>query len=108
MLPQTDQAHVFPQLWALGQMIGRAYVHPVLLKGLGTVQIEFRPVQGKRAAPFAPLGDRCQLFFQTPIENIRAQFHAFRPPNSSENIIISPRTAVKVSPIHFVWEIPAL
>ena len=80
VLPQTDQAHIFPQLRALGQMIGRAYVHPVLLKGLGTIQIEFRPVQGKRAAPFAPLGDRCQLFFQTPIENIRAQFHAFRPP----------------------------
>ena len=72
MLPQTDQAHVLPQLRALGQMIRRADVHPVLLKGLGTIQIEFRPVQGKRVAPLAPLGDRRQLFLQPPVENIRA------------------------------------
>ena len=56
-------------------MVGRADVDAVFLKRLCPVKIEFRPAQRQFQTARAVQLDGLQRFFQSPIENIRAQLH---------------------------------
>ena len=75
MLPEADEAHIFAQRRARGQMVGRADVDAVLLERLRPVEIKLRAAQRQLHAASAVQLDGLQLLLQSPIENIRAQLH---------------------------------
>ena len=75
VLSEADEAHIFTQRRARGQMVGRADVDAVLLERLRPVEIKLRAAQRQLHTARAVQLDGLQLLLQSPIENVRAQLH---------------------------------
>ena len=75
VLPKADQAHVFTERRSCGQMIRRADVGSVSFEVLIPIKVKLRPHQRQLRTASAIKLDLPKRFFQTPIQNIRAQLH---------------------------------
>ena len=75
VLSEADEAHIFAQRRACGQMVGGADVDTVFLERLRPVEIKLRAAQRQLQTARAVQLDGLQFLFQPPIENVRAQLH---------------------------------